>query len=165
PRTAVPYRCPHDLSPGLPLRSALLPAIDRQAIVDKLFTPNYPLATGLLAKGAMGYTDQSGSWVHDPDRAEALLDEAGWTERNDSGYRVKDGQVLALTVNIALPQPRSNEVQTLIQQQLRRVGVRLSINPGDQSKQTLDALDLDTVQIYHSMVARADFDNLRSNYS
>src|SRR5699024_8393945 len=54
---------------------------------------------------------------------------------------------LALTVNIALPQPRSNEVQTLIQQQLRRVGVRLSINPGDQSKQTLDALDLDTVQI------------------
>src|SRR5699024_2465455 len=116
-------------------------------------------------RGAMGYTDQSGSWVHDPDRSEALLDEAGWTERNDAGYRVKDGQVLALTVNIALPQPRSNEVQTLIQQQLRRVGVRLSINPGDQSKQTLDALDLDTVQIYHSMVARADFDNLRSNYS
>ncbi len=161
----INFRFRHDLLADITVRRALIAAIDRQEIVDKLFTPNYPLATGLLAKGAMGYTDQSGSWVHDPDRAEALLDEAGWTERNDSGYRVKDGQVLALTVNIALPQPRSNEVQTLIQQQLRRVGVRLSINPGDQSKQTLDALDLDTVQIYHSMVARADFDNLRSNYS
>src|SRR5699024_12068866 len=119
----------------------------------------------LLAKGAIGHTDHSGSCVHDPDRSEAQLDEAGWTDRNGSGHRVNDGQVLALTVNTALPQPRSNEVQTLIQQQLRRVGVHLSINPGDQSKQTLDALDLDTVQIYHSMVARADFDNLRSNYS
>ena len=161
----INFRFRHDLLADITVRRALIAAIDRQEIVDKLFTPNYPLATGLLATGAMGYTDQSGSWDHDPDRAEALLDEAGWTERNDAGYRVKDGQVLALTVNIALPQPRSNEVQTLIQQQLRRVGVRLSINPGDQSKQTLDALDLDTVQIYHSMVARADFDNLRSNYS
>ena len=88
----------------------------------------------------MGYVDQSGSWDFDPDRANRLLDEAGWSERNGQGYRVKDGRPLALVVNIALPQPRSNEVQTLIQQQLRRVGVRLYINPGDQSKLTLDAL-------------------------
>ncbi|WP_209325562.1 TIGR04028 family ABC transporter substrate-binding protein [Brevibacterium renqingii] len=162
---SINFRFRHALLADVSVRRALIAAIDRQEIVDKLFTPNYPLATGLLAEGAMGYTDQSGSWVHDPDRADRLLDQAGWTERNTAGYRVKDGQTLALAVNIALPQPRSNEVQTLIQQQLRRVGVHLSINPGDQSKQTLDALELDTVQIYHSMVARADFDNLRSNYS
>nr|WP_228282736.1 TIGR04028 family ABC transporter substrate-binding protein [Brevibacterium atlanticum] len=162
---SINFRFRHDLLADIDVRRALIAAIDRQEIVDKLFTPNYPLATGLLAKGAMGYKDQSGSWVYDPDEAGRLLDKAGWTERNSAGYRVKDGRPLALTVNIALPQPRSNEVQTLIQQQLRRVGVRLSINPGDQSKQTLDALELDTVQIYHSMVARADFDNLRSNYS
>ncbi|MGO2859701.1 MAG: TIGR04028 family ABC transporter substrate-binding protein [Brevibacterium sp.] len=162
---SINFRFRHALLDDIAVRQALIAAIDRQEIVDKLFTPNYPLATGLLAKGAMGYKDQSGSWTYDPTTADRLLDEAGWGERNGQGYRVRDGQVLALTVNIALPQPRSNEVQTLIQQQLRRVGVRLSINPGDQSKQTLDALDLDTVQIYHSMVARADYDNLRSNYS
>ena len=162
---SINFRFRHELLADLKVRQAIISAIDRQEIVDKLFTPNYPLATGLLAKGAMGYKDQSDSWVHNPDEANSLLDEAGWGERNGQGFRTKDGQVLALVVNIALPQPRSNEVQTLIQQQLRRVGVRLSINPGDQSKQTLDALDLETVQIYHSMVARADFDNLRSNYS
>ncbi|MCD1287198.1 MULTISPECIES: TIGR04028 family ABC transporter substrate-binding protein [unclassified Brevibacterium] len=162
---SINFRFRHALLDDIAVRQALIAAIDRQEIVDKLFTPNYPLATGLLAKGAMGYNDQSGSWTYDPTTADRLLDEAGWGERNGQGYRVRDGQVLALSVNIALPQPRSNEVQTLIQQQLRRVGVRLSINPGDQSKQTLDALDLDTVQIYHSMVARADYDNLRSNYS
>ncbi|MDN5657758.1 TIGR04028 family ABC transporter substrate-binding protein [Brevibacterium sandarakinum] len=162
---SINFRFRHELLADLTVRQAIIAAVDRQEIVDKLFTPNYPLATGLLAKGAMGYKDQSGSWDHDPEEANRLLDEAGWSERNAAGFRTKDGQVLALSVNIALPQPRSNEVQTLIQQQLRHVGVRLSINPGDQSKQTLDALDLDTVQIYHSMVARADFDNLRSNYS
>ena len=162
---SINFRFRHALLHDLRVRGALIAAIDRQEIVDKLFTPNYPLATGLLAKGAMGYKDQSGSWVHDPAAADRLLDEAGWTERTSAGYRTKDGQVLALTVNTALPQPRSNEVQTLIQQQLRRVGVRLTINPGDQSKQTLDALDLESIQIYHSMVARADYDNLRSNYA
>lgn len=162
---SINFRFRNELLSDLKVRQALIAAIDRQEIIDKLFTPNYPLASGLLAKGAMGYKDQSGSWVHDPDEADRLLDDAGWSQRNEAGYRNRDGQVLALSVNIALPQPRSNEVQTLIQQQLRHVGVHLSINPGDQSKQTLDALDLDTVQIYHSMVARADFDNLRSNYS
>ncbi|MCT1550401.1 TIGR04028 family ABC transporter substrate-binding protein [Brevibacterium casei] len=161
---SINFRFRTDLLADIRVRRALISAIDRQEIVDKLFTPNYPLATGLLAKGAMGYKDQSGSWVYDPGQAARLLDEAGW-RLGENGYRVKDGQVLALTVNTALPQPRSNEVQTLIQQQLRRVGVRLSINPGDQAKQTLDALELDRIQIYHSMVARADYDNLRSNYS
>lgn len=161
---SINFRFRTDLLSDIRVRQALIAAIDRQEIVDKLFTPNYPLATGLLAKGAMGYKDQSGSWTYDLAEAARLLDEAGWV-LGENGYRVKDGQVLALTVNTALPQPRSNEVQTLIQQQLRRVGVRLSINPGDQAKQTLDALELDRIQIYHSMVARADYDNLRSNYS
>ncbi len=160
---SINFRFRTDLLSDIRVRQALVAAIDRQEIVDKLFTPNYPLATGLLAKGAMGYKDQSGSWVYDPAEAARLLDEAGWV-LGENGYRVKDGQVLALTVNTALPQPRSNEVQTLIQRR-RRVGVRLSINPGDQAKQTLDALELDRIQIYHSMVARADYDNLRSNYS
>lgn len=161
---SINFRFRTDLLSDIRVRQALIAAIDRQEIVDKLFTPNYPLATGLLAKGAMGYKDQSGSWNYDPAEAARLLDEAGW-RLGENGYRTKDGQVLALTVNTALPQPRSNEVQTLVQQQLRRVGVRLSINPGDQAKQTLDALELDRIQIYHSMVARADYDNLRSNYS
>jgi peptide/nickel transport system substrate-binding protein len=126
---SINFRFRHELLADIDVRRGLIAAIDRQEIVDKLFTPNYPLATGLLAKGAMGYKDQSGSWVYDPKEADRLLDKAGWTARSSDGYRIKDGQVLALTVNIALPQPRSNEVQTLIQQQLRRIGVRLSINP------------------------------------
>ncbi|RAG60273.1 TIGR04028 family ABC transporter substrate-binding protein, partial [Burkholderia multivorans] len=52
---SINFRFRTDLLSDIRVRQALIAAIDRQEIVDKLFTPNYPLATGLLAKGAMGY--------------------------------------------------------------------------------------------------------------
>lgn len=55
-------------------RQALIAAIDRQAIVDTLFTDNYPLATGALAATALGYVDTSEHYVHDPEKAASLLD-------------------------------------------------------------------------------------------
>ena len=37
------------------------------------------LATGALATTALGYVDTSEYYAYDPDKAEKLLDEAGWT--------------------------------------------------------------------------------------
>ena len=75
-------------------------------IVDTLFTDNYPLATSVIGKTALGYQDLSAQLSHDPARARDLLDEAGWVPGAD-GIRVKDGQRLSLVVNEAAPQPRS----------------------------------------------------------
>ncbi|GAA2093517.1 TIGR04028 family ABC transporter substrate-binding protein [Brevibacterium salitolerans] len=147
------------------VRRALTHAIDRERIVRKLFTDNYPLATGILASGAAGYVAAPGAWAFDPDEANALLDEAGWTQRNGSGRRVKDGTPLTLRVNIALPQPRSREVMSLVQEDFARVGANLLINEGDYAQQTIDGLELDRVQVYHSMVARADYDVVASQWS
>ncbi|WP_198392782.1 TIGR04028 family ABC transporter substrate-binding protein [Brevibacterium yomogidense] len=149
----------------LRVRRALTAAIDRERIVSKLFTDNYPVATGILARGAAGYVEAPGAWAYDPEAANALLDEAGWQRPADGGYRVKDGTMLSVRVNIALPQPRSREVQSLVQEDFRRVGVRLLINEGDQAQQTIDSANLDRVQIYHSMVARADYDVVASQWS
>ena len=145
------------------VRQAIIAGIDRQAIIDTLFTKNYPLATGILAKSALGYVDSSSAWVHDPKKAEQLLDEAGWTKGSD-GVREKNGERLSLTFNEALPQPRSKEVVTLIQEQLAPLGIEVKIFPGDQAAQTEAALSADTIQVYHSMVGRADFDVLKSQY-
>ena len=147
------------------VRRALTAAIDRERIVSKLFTDNYPVATGILARGAAGFVEAPGAWAYDPEQANSLLDEAGWQRPADGGYRVKDGTVLSVRVNIALPQPRSREVQSLVQEDFRRVGVQLLINEGDQAQQTIDSANLDRVQIYHSMVARADYDVVASQWS
>lgn len=145
------------------VRQALIAGIDRQQIVDTLFTKNYPLATGALAKTALGYVDTSSSYAYDPAKAAKLLDEAGWTLGSD-GVRAKDGEKLTLTFNEALPQPRSKEVVTLIQEQLGKLGVTVNLFAGDMAAQTKASTDQSTIQVYHSMVGRADFDVLKSQY-
>lgn len=145
------------------VRQAIIAGIDRQKIVDTLFTANYPLATGALAKTALGYVDTSASYAYDPDEAAALLDEAGWTKGAD-GTREKDGEKLTLSFNEALPQPRSKEVVTLIQEQLGKLGIQVSLFAGDMAAQTKASTDQSTIQVYHSMVGRADFDVLKSQY-
>ena len=145
------------------VRQALIAGIDRQQIVDTLFTKNYPLATGALATTALGYVDTSEYYAYDPDKAEKLLDEAGW-KRGSDGVREKDGEKLSLTFNEALPQPRSKEVVTLIQEQLGKLGVEVSLFAGDMAAQTKASTDQSTIQVYHSMVGRADFDVLKSQY-
>ncbi|GAA1997574.1 TIGR04028 family ABC transporter substrate-binding protein [Brevibacterium samyangense] len=159
------FRFRHRFLQDIRVRKALIRAIDRQEIVDKLFTPNFPLAKGIIGSNAWGYVDLAEYFVYDPEEAERLLDEAGWTRpAGSNALRTKDGQTLRIGVNIALPQPRSREVQTVVQQHLRRVGIDWIINEGDQSQQTINSLDIDKVNVYHSMVARADYDNVRSNW-
>lgn len=147
----------------LRVRQAIIAGIDRQAIIDTLFTKSYPLATGALAKTALGYVDTSAHYRHDPARAASLLDQAGWTAGPD-GIRVRDGERLTLTFNEALPQPRSREVVTLVQAQLAKLGIEVELFPGDQAAQDVARLDPAKIQVYHSMVGRADFDVLKSQY-
>ena len=100
--------------------------------------------------------------MHDPDRARELLDDAGWTPGAD-GIREKDGQRLSLTVNEAIPQPRSREVITMIQEQLREIGIEIHLNPGDQATQDAMSKDFTTIPVRHTMVGRADYDVIKSH--
>lgn len=157
------FRFRDPLLEDIRVRQALIAGIDREEIIQTLFTESYPLATGALAETALGYTDTSEYYEYDPEKAADLLDEAGW-ELGSDGVREKDGEKLSLTFNEALPQPRSKEVVTLIQQQLSELGVEVELLPGDQAAQDAARGEVGTLQVYHSMVGRADYDVLKSQY-
>lgn len=158
------FRFDHPLLQDIRVRQALIAGIDREEVVSSIFSAGYPLATSSLSSTALGYSEQVDAYAYDPDRAAQLLDEAGWTV-GDDGIRVREGERLHLVVNEALPQPRSRDVITLVAQQLREIGVELELFQGDQAAQTAASSDIDQVQIYHSMVGRADFDVIKSQYS
>ena len=61
-----------------------------------------------------------------------------------------------------LPQPRSREVVTMVQEQLGDLGIKVNLNPGDQAAQDADSKDLNKIQVRHTMVGRADYDVLKS---
>lgn len=157
------FRFRDPLLADIRVRQAIIAGIDRELLLETLFTDSYPLATGPLAAGALGRIDTSADFVHDPERAAALLDEAGWALGPD-GVRTKDGVPLTLTFNEAVPQPRSKEVVTVLQEQLGRIGIRVELYPGDYAAQNAARGEPGTIQVYHSVVGRADYEVLKSQY-
>lgn len=145
------------------VRQALIAGIDREELVKTIYTKNYPLATSVLSKTALGYVDTKDAFGYDPKKAATLLDEAGW-KLGSNGIREKDGQPLTLVVNEAAPQPRSFDALTLVSQQLKKIGVDLQILKADAGTYAKAIQDANQVQIYHSMVGRADLDVIKSQF-
>jgi len=111
----------------LRVRQAILHAADRESIVNTVFLGYSPVAWGPLAASTMGYEPQlEGTYAHDPVRANALLDEAGWLDTDGDGIRDKDGQPLILQAYLQgwgyLP-----EVGQLLQSQLHDVGIDMQM--------------------------------------
>ena len=160
---SVNFRPDNPLVADQKVREALLHATNTKEIVQTLFSANYPQATSILAKTAVGYVDLSDKLKFDPAQAARLLDEAGWKSGPD-GVRQKDGQSLTLTAYESPPQPQNKETLQLVAQQWAKVGVKLNVLAGDAGSKTLDNLDPAKTGVYPSMVGRADPDVLKSQY-
>jgi peptide/nickel transport system substrate-binding protein len=118
------------------VRRALAMGIDRGRIAQALIAPlgvaPAPLGNHLFLANQRGYQDNSGELGrYDPQRARALLDEAGW--RLTGGVRTKGGK--DLTVRYVVPSQVILEEQTaeLVQGMLSEIGVKVSIEavPGN----------------------------------
>lgn len=118
------------------VRRALAHATDVQAIIDRLYTVD----GRVLARPAVGTVGPTlGGWVpedlqplpYDPDKAAALLDEAGWVDTNNNGVRDKDGE--KLQVHFIYPSSASTEgdVLELVQNQWSRMGIEVSLESLD----------------------------------
>ncbi|MFD9033658.1 ABC transporter substrate-binding protein [Streptomyces sp. NPDC059567] len=79
------------------VRRALQRSIRLDALVKALYSGAYERAWSTLTPATAGYAATTeGSWPYDPEEAARLLDEAGWTGRDEDGYRTKDGKRLTL---------------------------------------------------------------------
>ena len=111
----------------LRVRQALLYGTDREGLNQAVFRGVYPIAYQVLTPGVRFYTDAyDDMYPYDPERAVELLEDAGWTEINSDGYRVKDGVVL--TINHATFAGYVAEAPSeIVQAQLRDIGVKMDI--------------------------------------
>src|SRR5690606_34024270 len=73
-----------------------------------------------------------GTWEYDPDLAEALLDDAGWTERDADGYRTKDGvRLSAWWPSFQAPREDRKSLIDAFQADLKKIGFELRPEPLD----------------------------------
>ncbi|MGH8885558.1 MAG: ABC transporter substrate-binding protein [Egibacteraceae bacterium] len=116
---------PHVTTPPLddPLvRRAISYAIDYQALADEVLAGAYEPASGLYSSG-ISYGKQN--YAHDPGRAAALLDDAGW--RPDGGLRTKGGQPLALRYIFEQADLDSEAIGIGLKAMLANVGIDLEL--------------------------------------
>ncbi|EHS52630.1 ABC-type transporter, periplasmic subunit [Rhizobium sp. PDO1-076] len=112
------------------VRQALQAGINRQEIIDTVYTPDWKLPTSFIQANVPGATDQSALLAYDPAKAEKLLDQAGWTKGAD-GIRVKDGKPLQLTLHSNPYLATAKAVDELISQQLGKIGWKVDIRAYD----------------------------------
>ena len=114
------------------VREAFSIGFDIDTPVEQIFFGQVQRAWSILAPTTPNSYDASleGSWPYDPDAAGELLDEAGWTERDADGYRVKDG--VRLSAQWASWTPVKDDNAALadsIQNDLKAIGFELIREP------------------------------------
>jgi len=114
------------------VRKAIAMSIDRESI-------NRDLLLGLTKVpasfwDALPYYNNPPltNYPYDPNAAKALLDKAGWVDTNGDGVREKDGVDLVIEHATTIKEIRQ-DVQAVMQQQLAEVGIKLNVNPVDDT--------------------------------
>jgi peptide/nickel transport system substrate-binding protein len=106
------------------VRQAMTFAIDRQAIIDGFMGPGHAtMVNTTLSPAYAALADRSlHGYDYDPERAEALLKEAGWRPGPD-GILQKQGVKFTFELAAPVGNPRRNYAATIIQQNLREIGI------------------------------------------
>lgn len=128
-RSSVKY--PHPFFTDKRMREAFSLAIDREAIAA-LYGPTGRPATNMLVSPET-YASPNTRYEHNPERAKALLTEAGWRDGNGDGVREKNGRKLSVTFQTSVNSVRQ-QTQELIKADLEAVGVEVELSIIDSSQ-------------------------------
>ncbi|WP_353146570.1 peptide ABC transporter substrate-binding protein [Pollutimonas bauzanensis] len=111
----------------LAVRQAIYAAIDKQAIIDALYYGLPEPVESYMPRGSIYYNKDLPKHEFNLEKAEKLLDGAGWVKGRD-GIRAKDGVRLAFTNSTTTGNHLREQLQQFIQQTLKGIGVEMTIS-------------------------------------
>jgi peptide/nickel transport system substrate-binding protein len=115
------------------VREAFAYGADREAAVASAFEGKTPYnGNGALSQTTPNFNPNlEKTWPYDPEKAEGLLDAAGWKENSD-GVREKDGQKLDILLIYGANSIITNEGATVLQDlqaQWKEIGFNVTLKP------------------------------------
>ena len=113
------------------VRQAMLLAIDRKAISEKLFEGKQPIAHGGISELDPMFSPAARQYAYDAAAARKLLDEAGFSTLRNNVRQNAAGEKLSIELGTTAGNRVRELVAQVIQSQLRQVGieVRLKAEP------------------------------------
>lgn len=109
------------------VRQAITHAVNRQEIVDKILLGHGALANTHSTPVRWDYNPNVPVFEYSVEKAEKLLDEAGWTKGAD-GIRTKDGQKFTMEIATNNGNKLREQSAVIIQQALKKVGIEVTVN-------------------------------------
>ncbi|HUK06009.1 MAG TPA: peptide ABC transporter substrate-binding protein, partial [Burkholderiales bacterium] len=106
------------------VRQALNLLVDRKAIEDNIYGRT-GLATANFLNNPERYRSKNTKWEFNVDKANALLEQAGW-KRGADGVRAKDGRKLHFVFQTSINQPRQ-KCQAIFKQACQKAGIDIEV--------------------------------------
>lgn len=121
------------------VRQAFAYSLDRRLIVDTIGQGVIPYeGNGGVSQSTPGYSQAAADrYDYDPERANTLLDEAGWTGRDADGVRTKDGESLTVVLPYGAGSIINADGASILQgvkEQASEVGFDVELIPVPQSE-------------------------------
>ncbi|MGF1490966.1 MAG: peptide ABC transporter substrate-binding protein [Microcoleaceae cyanobacterium] len=122
---------PHPFFTDLKVRQAFDLAIDRDTIANQLYgVTGRPIAQLLVAPQI--YQSDQIDYEFNLEKAQQLLDEAGWKDTNGNGVRDKDNVEMKVLFQTSV-NPVRQKTQEIIKQSLESIGVEVELKSIDAS--------------------------------
>lgn len=118
---------PHPILADRDVRRALAMALDRPQLVRATLGDFGSVAEGPVAQLHWIRDPSSRATSYDPQAAQRLLAQRGWRDSDGDGTLDRNGQPLLLRLNFPGTSAVRNNMAVQIQEQFRRIGVRLEL--------------------------------------
>ncbi|MCX6970962.1 MAG: peptide-binding protein [Verrucomicrobia bacterium] len=163
--TYIGWNLKRPLFQDLRVRQAMAHAVDIPAMVKYILYGYGLQSTGIFTPQMWFFNQEVTPFTYDPDKARALLDDAGWVPGPD-GIRVKDGQRFSFTLMTNNGNEIRRDIATLAQDGFKKIGIEIKVElyewavflKNHVNKGDFDAIvlgwslgnDYDQFQIWHS---------------
>lgn len=111
------------------VRQAMTLGIDRKSYLEKIGRGfGVPAVTSIHPRH-WAFDSSLQPWPFDPGRARALLDQAGWTDRDGDAVREKDGRPFRFRLSYPTTTKEWERIAVFVQSGLREIGVEAVLEP------------------------------------
>lgn len=125
--TFLGFNLTNPLFSDLQVRQALSYAIDREGIIKGVLLGLGEPTIGPYKPGTWVYNDALSPYAYNPEKAKAMLAEAGWKDNNNDGVLDKGGLEFRFTILVNQGNDQRIKTATILQHMFRDVGVECKI--------------------------------------
>ncbi len=144
------------------LRQAFRDSFDVDAIVESVYRGEVARAYSYVGSDSPEFDESLvDAWGNNPDGANAQLDAAGWDERDDEGFRTKDGERLTLSVTYdsdSVRDSRDTVIEAVQDQAAKNVGIEVDFTTPTWAEVSADIAD-GTWSVYPGSFGKVDYAN------